>query len=316
MTPHFDFSNKTSFGIQNNSSRYTWLAYHIFVLLSSALGDTIILVASIKYNAIKLDKFLVIIIQHISACDLLTSLSSVLSKNISLVADGWILGRPLCYIESYLRSYLFIVSVYLVCALTSAKLLIVCFPLRVGTWTSKRAHIGCSAVWILVMVHPATMYLANDGSSTFDYIIYDCHFHISLPTWKWIMPVVLSLSFIIPTILVVVSTSYLLFIAHKKAKKYRESLRWQGLTTTILTATFYCISVLPHAVACVMSSRAGAELHFFQHYWYRVSVTCVTLNTISNFYIYCLTVTSFREFLRSQIQRIFSSNIPPRSRGM
>ena len=54
-----EFSNKTEYGIETAAQRYTWAGYYLFVILSSLIGDTTILVASIKFRAIKLHRVLV-----------------------------------------------------------------------------------------------------------------------------------------------------------------------------------------------------------------------------------------------------------------
>ena len=299
-------SNKTLFGIQNNAARYAWAGYHTFVFLSSLLGDTTILVASIKYKAIKLNKLLVIIMQHIAVCDILTCLSTVLFKTISLLNDGWVMGRWLCHVQAYFRDYITVVAAYLVCAMTTTKLLTLQYPLRARSLTSKSAHVGCTAVWVAIVSLPATMHFVNGSHVTFDFIVFDCHFNIFSSAWNWIMPTVVVLSFVVPTTLVVISTAYLIYVAYRIAVRGRETLKWQGLTTTILTATVYCMSVLPTAAGCIIGSRAGNLNSSFQLHFYRVAVSCQTLNTISNIYIYCLTVTSFRQFLWSQIRFMYS----------
>ena len=147
----------------------------------------------------------------------------------------------------------------------------------------------------------------NGSHVTFDFIVFDCHFNIFSSAWNWIMPTVVVLSFVVPTTLVVISTAYLLYVAYRIAVRGRETLKWQGLTTTILTATVYCMSVLPNVAGCIIGSRAGNLNSSFQLHFNRVAVSCQTLNTISNIYIYCLTVPSFRQFLWSRIRFMYSS---------
>ena len=95
-------TNFTHLKIENNTVRYLWAAYHIFVLLSSLIGDSLILYASIQKNSFKLNKFIVAIIQHIAVCDIGFAISSVLPIAISLLADSWVLGKV--YTCDYLHS--------------------------------------------------------------------------------------------------------------------------------------------------------------------------------------------------------------------
>ena len=78
------FSNHTLYGIYSDAVRYLWAGYFVFVLLSSLIGDTTILIASIKYRAFKLHKVVVVIIQHIAVCDLLVLSTTMTFRTISL----------------------------------------------------------------------------------------------------------------------------------------------------------------------------------------------------------------------------------------
>ena len=73
----YNFSNSTKFGIKNDTERYLWASWFVFVFLSSLLGDSLILIASIKYKAFNLHKMIVTFIQHIAVSDLLHSIGSL-----------------------------------------------------------------------------------------------------------------------------------------------------------------------------------------------------------------------------------------------
>ena len=87
-------SNRTIYGIKNDTARYTWAGYFLFVLASSMIGDTIILITSIKYRVFKLHKMIVTIIKHIAICDLLVTVTSQFPTFVSLVRNEWVFGGP------------------------------------------------------------------------------------------------------------------------------------------------------------------------------------------------------------------------------
>ena len=105
-TSSAQFSNQTLYGIKSGPVRYLWAGYLVFVLLSSLIGDTIILIASIRYRAFKLHKVIVVIIQHIAVCDLLVSVTFTTARTISLLVNTNVLGGALCYLSPYLAYYL------------------------------------------------------------------------------------------------------------------------------------------------------------------------------------------------------------------
>lgn len=92
------FTGYTKLGIPS-PLRYTLAFYGTFIILSSQVGDTLIPVASIKYNAIKLHEFIVIChylaTLRLAVCELITSANLTLFV-ISLAAERNIIGTFLC----------------------------------------------------------------------------------------------------------------------------------------------------------------------------------------------------------------------------
>ena len=71
--------------IKDEAVRYIWAGWFIFVFSSSLVGDTIILIASIKYEAIALPEVMVAFIQHIAVSDLVICISYIFPLAVSLV---------------------------------------------------------------------------------------------------------------------------------------------------------------------------------------------------------------------------------------
>ena len=96
-------NNATIYGIESKTERLLWACYCMFVLLSSLIGNTVILVASMKHHALRLNPFLVTLMEQIAVCDLIASTVYVLPMATSLIADEWVLGDMLAYIFVYLQ---------------------------------------------------------------------------------------------------------------------------------------------------------------------------------------------------------------------
>ena len=317
MNSH-DFSNKTEFGIQKEAERYTWVGYMLFVLISSLIGDTTILVASIRYKAFKLHSCIVAIIQHIAVCDLMVSLSGALPRVVALIADNWVLGDWFCDIQPYVKYYLNVVGMYLICSMTTCKLVILRAPLRAMGLESRKAHLGCAVIWISVLSLPAAFFLVDKSDQIYDFRAYNCEFGYSSVIWKWLRPLLSTVFMVIPNFLVIASTVNLLIIAKKVASQGRHTVKWQGIITIILVAVIYCLSLLPYAIYSFVGPRLADKNSFFHNEYLRISLSCLYFNTMSNFYIYSLTVASFRQFLLSRIlgsKQLMSSNAIASSQG-
>ena len=299
-----EYSNNTAYGIKSYAVRYTWAGYYIFVIVSSLIGDTTILIASIKYKAFRLHRVIIVIIQHIAFCDLIVSATDILPKMVSLISEK-VLGNFFCYLFSYARYYSNVTSVFLICAMTTSKLLLLKYPLQFGTTTLKKAHLICVACWLAAFTLPMTLLLVDKDDVFFSFRGYGCDYGFSSEIWHYLRPFMAVLFVFIPTCVVVLTTFWLLIEARKIVSRRRESLKWQGIVTTFLTATVYCLSLLPYLAYRVGESIVSVDdksESSFHTTVYRVAISFVPLNTISNFYIYSLTVSSFRAFIRSKMQ--------------
>ena len=297
-------SNKTRFGLESVAQRYTWAGYYLFVILSSLMGDTTILVGSIKYQVIKLNRIIVTLIKHIAVCDLLVIATQVLPQFVTLLADKWVFGDFFCRAFILSAYCINISSVLLICTMTTSKLLLLKYPLRFGTMSSKKAHMFCGACWGVASVVPVLMLAVDKNDVYFTYIIYFCAYDFSSYIWIYLGAFLGLFLVILPTCLIVATSVNLLVIAKKIAFRRREGLKWQGIITTLLTATVFCLSMMPFFVMMALRRTNlfdSVEFTVMKGLW-RIALSLLYLSTMCNFYIYCLTVTSFREFVRSRLQ--------------
>ena len=306
---YYQYSNKTLFAIKSDAERYAWAGYYLFVIISSLVGDTTILIASLKYGAIKLHRVIVVIIQHIALCDLLVTLS-VVPTFVSIISDEWVLGNFLRYMTTYTRNFSYQASLFLICNMTTSKLLLLKYPFRFRTVSVKTANMICGAVWMAALILPFTFLLIDNDDIYFSYIIYGCEHSPTSNMWDWLEPLLTVVLMFIPNCLVVATTVYLLIIAKQVARRGRKSLKWQGIMTTVLSATVYCISVLPYFVTGFgkyVVTVDDTSSSSFNTSLDRIAYSFIYLNTISNFYIYSLSVQSFRRFIFSRIQLIYQT---------
>jgi hypothetical protein len=249
---------------------------------------------------------MVVIIQHIAVCDMMVTATNVLPKFFSATYNEWIFGNVLCYSNTYTGYYLYLTSLLLICNMTSSKALLLKYPLRFGATTTKKAHLSCLAYWLIALILPIMFLLADNDDIFFSYRIYMCDYGFSSEIWHFLLPFISVVFVFIPTCHVVVTTIYVLVLARRVARRGRESLKWQGIMTTVLTAAIYCLSVLPYGVYRFGESffdKEDESNEIFFITYNRIAKSILMINTISNFYIYSLTVHSFRHFLWSKIEK-------------
>ena len=115
---------------------------------------------------------------------------------------------------------------------------------------------------------------------------------------------------ILPPIAVLLSTGVILhhlFKARRVSYRSGGSMRWQGMVTVSATAVVFLVSTLPPVVTYfifVADREHRTELLDESYGMYlflnRVSYFLGYLNIMSNFYIYSVTVSSFRIFLKAK----------------
>ena len=147
-TSHINQYNiKTIYGIKSDAARYAWAGYIVFVIASSFIGDTIILIASSRYKAFKLHKVIIVIIQHIALCDLMVTVTDVLPLFVSMIENEWVFGNLLCYVGAFTGYYFKGTGLFLICNMTTSKLLLLKYPFRYRAISVKKAHMVCGACW-------------------------------------------------------------------------------------------------------------------------------------------------------------------------
>ena len=75
--------------------------------------------------------------------------------------------------------------------------------------------------------------------------------------------------------------------------------------TVVLTATVYTLSILPITVYLIVGLLLEKDPEpgpFFVEF-FRVAISALNLNVLANFFVYSLTVTSFRSFLKVKFRQ-------------
>ena len=305
----YNYSNCTLFGIQNKAERFVFGGWFVFIITCSLLGDTTILVASIRYKAFKLQKIVVACIQHIAVCDLLVTISAIIPTLISIIKDSKGNNRLLHIMSFFVTYYVYSVSIHLVSVMTLGKLLCLKYPFRAGTWTTARIHKFCAGIWITALSVPVIHILIDKEDIVFDCRAYTYAHSYTSSIWKILLPIISIFLLVTQNVIIVVSTVLLLKEARIVVTDTRESLRWQGIMTVVLTAIVNMIAFLPLAVYSIAEPFIDKDPSVpgpFYKEFNRFSSAVLGLNVLANFFVYGLTVTSFRNFLKSKFKQAFS----------
>ena len=291
------YDNYTEYGLHSKTDRDILIGYHCLIIISSIIGDTLILVGSLFYNAIKLHKIIVVFIQYIAVADLMFSLFRVIPGAISLAANRWILGHIFCSVGYFVTITFGVIEILLICALSVSKFLIIKFPFRAVSFSKKATHVTVIAAWIVIAIF-AGLSVKHNKMIYFSYMSYNCDHFLDFqkdPFFR-IVSIILGMVGLVATVLMWVSSVMLLVIAQKVSRRMQGVIRWQGINTVVLTVVMFTISTVPVALSFILTKK------YLPRSFNRFTVFIVYLNIISNFYIYTVFIGSFREFLKSIIK--------------
>ena len=300
----YNYSNYSQFGIKNNTERYCYACWLTLVFLSSLFGDSLILIASTKYKAFKLNKMIVAVIQHMAVNDLLNAVGSIFPILISTIINARSPFRWMDYARFFIGHYTSAVGSLLISSLTMLKVLLLKYPLRLGLLPKRRIHNICAVIWTICIFGPGANFVVDRDDVLFDFRTYSYTYGYSSKVWKILLPFTALIFLVVPNIIVIVSTILLLKKAKKAAKDHRKTLKWQGITTVGLTALVHTLSFFPFII--YFTAEPFVKKHpqdpgpFFLEY-YRVTNGLVILHVLSNFFAYSLTVESFRSFLKTKL---------------
>ena len=290
--------------IENGGEKGILILYLLTVFLSSLIGDTLILVASTRFGAIKLNKFIVAIMQHIAACDMLLSLTFILPTIFSLVSNRWFFR-----FESVI--YLVVKVSYdtsksLITFLTVSKLYIIKCPLSSPARLKKVAHVISSSIWLIAFVLHGSLLATRQCTFFFSSCEYFIQCHLQSSVAKDII-IWFNLMFnAVPSFIIVVTTAAILCHLRKAMKVSRRSggnVRWHGMAAVSITAAVFLIASVPSLIVyiAIKSSASTITLDLAKIKIMRISHFFFMLNIMSNIFIYYFTIPSFRQFVKSKV---------------
>ena len=140
------------------------ILWSVLTAAISLTGNTIVLIGTIRHDAIKLDKVSKLLIKHLAVSDIGNTLLVVLPSVFTLYTRRALFGdnQAVCVILSYVQYVFPTFDSVIVCLLMIFKLLFLLDPTKALTRTDTTGYILVSGAWICSLI-PALMYLIVGG---------------------------------------------------------------------------------------------------------------------------------------------------------
>ena len=283
-------------------------------------------------------RVVVVFIQHLAFCDLVNAVANIVPGLISIILNFGLRKKFWICLRFFIGYYISLVGTFLVVSMALGKLLLLKYPLRLTlrSWSRSYAHKicavilpGCAAplyvslrfnnkawgpqatvIWIALLSVPTLHLVIDSNDVTFDYRVYSSSYNYSADIWKILLPLHAVILLLAPNITIIVATILLLVEAKKVVRGQNESLKWQGIVTVFSTATVYTISYLPTFIYLMIGlffeTDPAAEPGPYILKGYRIVCCIFNINILANFFIYSITVASFRNFLKESMWRIYN----------
>ena len=179
----YNYSNYTQFGMKNETERYFYAFWLTLVVLSSLFGDSLILIASKKYKAFKLNKMIVAMIQHMAVNDLLNALGCIFPALLSTIFFTRIPNRSMGYLRFFVGYYTAAVGSLLICSFTLGKVLLLKYPLRIGLMSKRCTNNICAVIWATSIFAPGICLFINKDDVFFDFRTHFYTYGYSSEVW-------------------------------------------------------------------------------------------------------------------------------------
>ena len=282
--------------------RYVLISWSSLSLLGSVFGNSLILLAKIRYKAIRLDKVSVELIKNIAVSDLMMGLFAVHPSLVALVYNAWPYGTLLCKITYYIAGPIsYVAAVLQVCALHLNKIYTLAFPLRAVGRSRKLGYKICAVVWLLTALNPISLIAVDSSDVQFEYRAYRCMYGYSAPIWKRLLLSNVIIFNLLPNIIVAVTTVSLMVIV----KRARGRVNKQGIFTALYVGLAYLIANGPLSFYIIFFrpiisrlTSSPEEIKFYGDKVYTFVSFIMFLNCFANCFVYYRSVMSFKLFVR------------------
>lgn len=288
------------YNIPSTTTQRIFMGLWCAITFSSAfVGNLAVLYASIKHDAIKLDRISTILIKNIALADIGYSFYIMITL-ITIVNDTWIFGDVMCNVINYMHLFFAISEIYLICALNVSKLHVLLFPLQARVRSAKSGYILAIIMWSVQPVLHLIPTVIMKRIQSFRLTFYTCEgYFVGSSKLTQVFPAIAAMLFaMLPMLVVIIAVIWILHYVRRV-----QGLQKQSIFTLLFISLCYICSYLPYGayyILKVVISDIDTNVPISVHY-YRFAVYVMYFNFSINPMIYIFTVKSYQEFLRGAL---------------
>ena len=281
---------------------YILLVWSVLTIVWSLVGNTGVLIASLKYHAIKFDKTSVVLIENIAAVDIANILLVVIPYTINLSNSNQAAvkefyeesttGRVLCLLMAQLQFWLVTASILMTCALSFCKLSCLACPLRVTIRSARAGYCLAVLSYLPYTARIITTTINGDKAQYNGWIdSFTCLIKVSEST-SWVDLVLACLLIAVPGVFLIGSTMGLIYFTKKTI-----GIQRQIVVVNISISSIVFVTFLPYIVFMVWLKVGIPELAYA--ILWQIVFTAHFIMLFVNPIIYYRSSSSFKGFVNN-----------------
>lgn len=256
-----------------------------------------VLVGSLKYQAIQMDRCSVLLLENIALADLIATLLQYVPMLTTLAAERWVLGKFLCYCAVF-RYIPFAAEAMLIAIMSCHRVRVLRNPLR-GTPKTSTLKWALISVWVFYVVSvpcitgikPVIKYTPSHlHCSSFDWENMEV-----VPSYLRAMRLISGLYLALPIIVTIIANVFILYLVHSSS----SSSSSKAVQTISIICWIFITSYIPTIIIFALPALGIPNIP----QWVNCgSMYAVSFNLVANPVIYSFRNTRFALFAKMVVR--------------
>ena len=286
------------------SEKLIILSWSSLASFFAIVGNVVILLSSLKYNAIHLDRISIVLISHLAGADLAYGIF-IATKSVNFALGGDLFGITPCYIITTVSFMFLTAGSTFLSALNISKLNGLLFPLRANIRSFTRGYKIAAFIWsflvVLQLIIIMNIFYNDEIEIEFNKYTLQCcvNFNGVKPSLLAIGAVIRLLFSIIPMALIFITTIWMMCYVLRVRGNQRQSV----FTLLAVSATFF-MSLAPdqaYAILIVFLVNGNVQFREGHKIFQIVAQLAIYVRCAANPLIYCVTIRSFGAFVKMKL---------------
>lgn len=280
------------------------LAIFCFVMVFfGVFGNGTVLYSSLRYNAIRLDRASLILVQNLAVADIIYTICVILPQLITYSAGRWVLGKVCCFIAAQISFIPGSVNTLTVLLITTYRLWLVTYPF--SSISGNKVKIISVVTWILASAG-TIISLAYNSSSTFNPANGKCMSGVyeNLKA-SVVLKIALIVIVMIPLFVITLGNIALCVIAIRSSKRQTKA-NYKALVMVCALSGIFIISWVPYVTYTFMKSKNPEISQTLD----LLAFHCIYINAFANPILYTLTNRRFGNYVKDVLSTVFCHSNP------